>query len=163
MSLTIYTIDQEIMNLVDPETGEILDYEAFSELKLAREAKIEGMALWTKNLDAEAAAIKAEEAALAERRKKLEKKSTSLKAYISEILAGDKFTTSRVECSFRKSKAVEIPDEAAFIQAMQESMHYEYLSFGKTTVNKTEVTKAIKAGKEIPGAQLVEKHNLSIK
>lgn len=163
MSLTIYQIDQAIMDLVDLETGEILDYEAFSELKMEREAKIEGMALWTKNLDAEVAAIKAEEKALAERRKPLEKKSESLKKYIAELLAGDKFTTARVACTFRKSKAVEIPDEAAFILAMQESMHYEYLTFGKTTVNKTEVTNAIKAGKEVPGAQLVEKHNLSIK
>lgn len=163
MSMTLYNIDQAIMDLVDLETGEILDYEAFSNLKMEREAKIEGMALWTKNLDAEIAAIKAEEKALAERRKPLEKKSESLKKYISQILAGDKFTTARVACTFRKSKAVEIPDEAAFIQAMQESMHYEYLTFGKTTVNKTEVTNAIKAGKEVPGAQLVEKNNLSIK
>ena len=163
MSLTIYEIDQAIMDLVDLETGEILDYEAFSELKMEREAKIEGMALWTKNLDAEVAAIKAEEKSLAERRKSLEKKSESLKKYIANILAGDKFSTARVACTFRKSKAVEIPDEAAFIQAMQESMHFEYLTFGKTTVNKTEVTNAIKAGKEVPGAQLVEKHNLSIK
>ena len=163
MSLTIYEIDQAIMDLVDLETGEILDYEAFSELKIEREAKIEGMALWTKNLDAEVAAIKAEEKALAERRKPLEKKSESLKKYIAELLAGDKFTTARVACTFRKSKAVEIQDEAAFILAMQESMHYEYLTFGKTTVNKTEVTNAIKAGKEVPGAQLIEKNNLSIK
>lgn len=163
MSLTIYDIDQAIMGLVDLETGEILDYEAFSELKMERDAKIEGMALWTKNLDAEAAAIKAEEDALAERRKVLENKSKRLKTYISEILAGDKFTTARVACTFRKSKSVEIPDEAAFIQAMQESQHWEYLKFSKPTVNKTEITNAIKAGKEVPGAQLVEKHNLSIK
>ena len=161
--MKLYEIDQAILALVDPETGEILDYEAFSELKLAREEKIEGMALWCKNLDAEATAIKSEETALAERRKDLEKKSASLKKYIAEILAGDKFTTARVACSFRKSKSVEIQDEAAFIQAMQESQHWEYLKFSKPTVNKTEITNAIKAGKEVPGAQLVEKHNLSIK
>ena len=161
--MKLYEIDQAILELVDPETGEILDYEAFSELKLAREKKIEGMALWCKNLDAEAKAIRAEEVSLAERRKDLEKKSESLKQYISDILAGDKFSTARVACSFRKSKSVEIPDEAAFIQAMQDSMHLEYLKFGKPTVNKTEITNAIKAGKEVPGAQLVEKYKLSIK
>lgn len=161
--MKLYDIDQAILALVDPETGEILDYEAFSELKLAREEKVEGMALWCKNLDAEAAAIKAEETALAERRKPLEKKSASLKKYIAEILAGDKFTTARVACTFRKSKSVEIQDEAKFIQAMQESQHYEYLKYSPPTVNKTEITNAIKAGKEVPGAQLVEKQNLSIK
>ena len=161
--MKLYDIDQAILALVDPETGEILDYEAFSELKLAREEKVEGMALWCKNLDAEAAAIKAEETALAERRKPLEKKSASLKKYIAEILAGDKFTTARVACTFHKSKSIEIQDEAKFIQAMQESQHYEYLKYSPPTVNKTEITNAIKAGKEVPGAQLVEKQNLSIK
>lgn len=161
--MKLYEIDQAILALVDPETGEILDYEAFAELKLAREEKVEGMALWCKNLDAEAAAIKAEENALAERRKPLERKSANLKKYITEILAGDKFTTARVACTFRKSKSVEIQDEAEFIRTMQEGQHFEYLKYSPPTVNKTEITNAIKAGKEVPGAQLVEKCNLSIK
>ena len=161
--MKLYEIDQAILALVDPETGEILDYEAFSDLKMAREEKIEGMALWCKNLDAEAAAIKAEENALAERRKPLERKSANLKKYITEILSGDKFTTARVACTFRKSKSVEIQDEAEFIRTMQEGQHFEYLKYSLPTVNKTEITNAIKAGKEVPGAQLVEKNNLSIK
>ena len=161
--MKLYEIDQAILALVDPETGEILDYEAFAELKLAREEKVEGMALWCKNLDAEAAAIKAEENALAERRKPLERKSANLKKYITEILAGDKFTTARVACTFRKSKSVEILDEAEFIRTMQEGQHFEYLKYSPPTVNRTEITNAIKAGKEVPGAQLVEKSNLSIK
>lgn len=161
--MKLYEIDQAILALVDPETGEILDYEAFAELKLAREEKVEGMALWCKNLDAEAAAIKAEENALAERRKPLERKSANLKKYITEILAGDKFTTARVACTFRKSKSVEIQDEAEFIRTMQEGQHFEYLKYSQPTVNKTEITKAIKEGKTVPGALLVEKNSLSIK
>lgn len=161
--MNLYEIDQQILALVDPETGEILDYEAFSDLKMAREEKIEGMALWHKNLTAEAAAIKAEEANLATRRKALEKKAESLKQYLSEILEGVKFSTARVACSFRKSKSVEILDEAAFIQKMQESQHFEYLKFSPPTVNRTEITNAIKDGKEVPGAQLIEKNSLSIK
>ena len=161
--MNLYEIDQQILAQVDPETGEILDYEAFSELKMAREEKIEGMALWHKNLTAEAAAIRAEEISLASRRKDLEKKAESLKKYLTEILSGSKFSTARVACSFRKSMSVEILDEAAFIQAMQESMHYEYLKFSPPEVNRTEVTKAIKAGQIVPGAQLIENNNLSIK
>lgn len=163
--MKLYEIDQAILALVDPETGEILDYEAFAELKLAREEKVEGMALWCKNLDAEAKAIRAEEISLAERRKDLEKKAEKLKKYLAELLSGTKFSTARVACSFRKSKSVKFDndDEAAFIQAMQESMHFEYLKFAKPEVNRTEITNAIKAGIEVPGAQLIEKNNLSIK
>lgn len=161
--MNLYEIDQAILALVDPETGEILDYDAFSELKMAKEEKIEGMALWHKNLTAEATAIRAEEIKLADRRKSLEKKAESLKQYLTELLSGSKFSTARVACSFRKTKSVEILDEAAFIQEMQESMHYEYLKYSPPTVNKTEITNAIKAGQLVPGAQLVEKNNLSIK
>ena len=161
--MNLYEIDQAILSLVDPETGEILDYDAFAELKMAKEEKIEGMALWHKNLTAEAAAIRAEEISLATRRKALENKAESLKRYLAELLSGSKFSTARVACSFRKTKSVEILDEAAFIQEMQESMHYEYLKYSPPTINKTEITNAIKAGQLVPGAQLVEKNNLSIK
>lgn len=161
--MNLYDIDQALLALVDLETGEILDYEAFSELKMAREEKIEGMALWVKNLDAEAKAIRAEEISLAERRKALEKKAESLKEYLTMILDGGKFSTARVACSFRKSKSVQITDEAAFIQAMEASQHYEYLTYSAPKVNRTEITNAIKAGKEVPGALLIEKNNLSIK
>lgn len=161
--MNLYEIDQAILALVDPETGEILDYEAFCELKMAKEEKIEGMALWHKNLTAEAAAIRAEEISLASRRKSLEKKAESLKQYLAELLSGSKFSTARVACSFRKTKSVEILDEAAFIQEMQESQHFEYLKYSPPTVNRTEITNAIKAGQTVPGAQLIEKNNLSIK
>ena len=161
--MNLYEIDQAILDLVDPETGEILDYDAFSELKMAKEEKIEGMALWHKNLTAEATAIRAEEIKLAERRKELEKKAESLKRYLTEILSGAKFSTARVACSFRKTKSVEIADETEFIRQMEESMHYEYLKYSPPTVNKTEITNAIKAGQTVPGAQLIEKNNLSIK
>lgn len=160
---SLYEIDSTIMSLVDMETGEILDYDAFVELKMESEQKIENMALWYKDLAAEAAAIKAEEDNLAARRKACEKKAERLKDYLSNLLAGDKFKTPRVACSFRASKSLQIPDEEAFIQNMLEQQHYEYLSYKKPTVNRTEITNAIKAGKVVEGAELVEKKNISIK
>lgn len=161
--MNLYQIDQAILSLVDQETGEILDYEAFSDLQMARDAKIEGMSLWWKNLSAEAAAIRAEEIRLAERRKDLEKKADRLKQYLAEILDGTKFSTGRVACSFRKSKSVEITDEAEFIRQMQETQHFEFLTYSAPKVNRTEIANALKAGQLVPGAQLIEKNNLSIK
>lgn len=160
---SLYEIDATIMSLVDLETGEILDYEAFAALKMEREAKIENMALWYKDLCAEATAIKAEEANLAARRKACENKAERLKAYLSELLAGDKFRTPRVACSFRASKALVIQDEEQFIRNMEQSQHFEYLTFKAPTVNKTAITNAIKAGQVVEGAELVEKKNISIK
>ena len=120
--MNLYNIDAAIMALVDPETGEILDYEAFAELQMEREQKLENMALWHKNLTAEAAAIKAEEDNLAARRKDLEAKAEKLKQNLIEALGGDPFKTPRVVCKFTKSQKVQIQDEAAFIRTMQENV-----------------------------------------
>lgn len=161
--MSLYNIDAAIMALVDPETGEILNYEAFAALQMEREQKIEQMALWHKNLIAEAAAIKAEEANLAARRQRIEARAEKLKGYLHDALGGEEFTTARVACSFRASQRVEIPDEAAFIRAMQEAQHWEYLSFLPPKANRAAITKAIKAGQTVEGAELVRHNNITIK
>mgnify|MGYP000917782718 FL=1 len=65
--MNIYEIDNAMFSLIDEETGEIKGYEAFEELQMQREEKIENVALWYKNLIAESKAIREEEKALAER------------------------------------------------------------------------------------------------
>lgn len=63
---TLYEIDEEILNCVDMETGEIIDVERLGQLQLAREDKVEGIALWIKNLLSDVDAIKSEEEKLAQ-------------------------------------------------------------------------------------------------
>ena len=161
--MSLYHIDAAIMALVDPETGEIMNYEAFEALQMEREEKIENMALWHKNLVAEAAAIKAEEANLAARRKDIEARIEKLADNIKEALGGEKFSTPRVVCSFRTSQKVAFLDEAAFIRNMQESQHFEYLSYKPPTANRTAITQAIKAGQTVEGAELVKSISMTIK
>lgn len=62
---SIYEIDQQIMQCIDFETGEIVDAEKLNALQIEKDKKIEGIACWIKNLNAEAQNIKAEEQALA--------------------------------------------------------------------------------------------------
>lgn len=88
MNMSLYHIDQELENLIDQETGEVLDFDAFEALQMARDAKIEGVLCWTKNLAAEAKAIREEEKALAERRKAMESKREKLLAYAERALGG---------------------------------------------------------------------------
>ena len=47
--MTLYEIDSSLMSLVDEETGEILDKEAFDAVVMERDTKIENVALWVKN------------------------------------------------------------------------------------------------------------------
>lgn len=161
--MNLYNIDAAITALVDPETGEILNYEAFEALQMEREQKIENMALWHKNLTAEAEAIRAEEINLATRRKDIVAKAEKLEANIKEALGGEKFSTPRVACSFRSSQKVEIQDEAAFIRTMQEGQHFEFLSYPPPSANRTAIKQAIKAGQTVEGAELVKNISISIK
>lgn len=144
------------MNLTDSETGEIEDWSAFEALQLARDEKIENIALYHKNLLAEAAALKAEEKSFAERRKRAENKADSLKRYLDTALQGQKFNTVKVTISYRKSTSVEVA-ETTFIPG-------RYLVQTTTvTPDKAEITKALKAGEAIEGVTLVERNNIQVK
>ena len=93
--MTIYEINEGILNCIDPETGEIIDIDKLNELELERDAKIENVACWIKELKAEAEAIKAEKLALAERQRVAENKAESLKKWLAYALQGEKFKTAK--------------------------------------------------------------------
>ena len=155
--MNIYEIEQAITDLVDTETGEITDFDALDALSMARDEKIENVALWIKNLVAESKAIREEEKALAERRRAAETKADSLQRYLDRILDGNKFSTPRVAISYRKSKAVQIADEDAFVKAGA------YLILQEPKIDKKAISEALKNGTVIAGAELVERNNIQIK
>lgn len=152
---TLYEIDEEILNCLDMETGEIIDVERLGQLQLAREDKVEGIALWIKNLLSDADAIRSEEEKLAQRRKANENKAKNLKEYLSKFLNGQKFKTPKVSISYRKSESVEVTDIS--------KLDDDYLKFAEPTVDKTKVKKALKAGTVLQGVSLVENQNIQIR
>ena len=158
--MNIYEIDNAMFSLIDEETGEIKDYEAFEELQMQKEEKIENTALWYKNLVAESKAIREEEKALAERRKSLENKAENLKNFINRTLDGNKFSTTKVAISYRKSTAVEVDDE--FIDYAMKNNN-DLLTFKRPEPNKTVIKGMLQGGFDIPHAELVERNNMSIK
>lgn len=158
--MTLYEIDQNIMALID-EDGEITNPEAFDELQITRSEKLEGIACWIKNLKADAAAIKAEEDALAERRRTIENKIKSLSEFLSNALAGQKFSTPRVSVSYRTSKALEIADNDTFVAWA--SMFNPSLLRIKRDPDKKAITDAINGGMDVPGAQIVERKSMQVK
>ena len=153
---SLYEIDAAILNCCDMETGEIIDADALDALMMEREQKIENIALYIKNLTADAAAYKAEKEAFAAREAQAANKADRLKKYLTAALNGQKFSTARCAVSFRRSEMVEI-DEEGVIPA-------EYLKETvKQTPDKTAIKAAIKAGQEISGCHLVENQNITIK
>lgn len=153
---SLYTINQGILNCVDLETGEILDEQAFEALQMERNEKLENIALWVKNLTSEAEALKSEEKAFYERRKAAVSKAESLKRYLAQQLKGQKFTTTRTSVSFRKSSSVEVLDLDKLPTEYRKEVH-------TFVADKTEISKALKAGQEVDGAVLVQSLNLQIK
>ena len=161
--MTIYDIDQRILELVDPETGELLDFDAFDELKMERDRKIEGMALWVKELAATASAIKAESDTLMERKKAVERRCESLKRYLSEILQGEKFSTPRCAVSVRKSTSVQVDDTEKLVRWLEQNGYDDCVKYKEPEISKTEVGKLIKSGMPVPFAHLENKQSMVVK
>ena len=154
--MKLYQINEAIMNCLDMETGEVINCEALEALMMQRDEKLENIALWIKNLTADAAAYKAEKESFAEREKAALTKAESLKNYLTYALDGQKFTTAKCAVSFRKSEKIEITDEAVLPK--------DYVTETVTIKpDKTAIKKAIKSGQEVSGAQLIENLNISIK
>lgn len=161
--MTLYEIDSALMALVNEE-GEIDDYEAFEQLALARNDKIEGVALWVKNLTAEAKAICEEEKALAARRASAENKVERLKGYLARALNGDKFATSKVQISYRSSTAVKTPNEETAIAWLMMNKRNDLLTYTDPKLNRTAIKAAIKDGQALDGMfELETRQNLQIK
>lgn len=151
-------IDELIRNSVDPETGEIIDItEQLDALQMDREAKIENIGLLIKNMTAEAAAIRNEEKALADRRRAEENHVERLKNYLMASLGGEKFSTAKVAISYRKSTAVFIEDEVEFLRE-----HPEYARI-KTELDKASVKDALKNGEAVSGAALEERNSMIVR
>lgn len=162
--MTLYEIDegiQELLSEVDPETGELItDYEALDALLMERETKIENIVLFIKNLSSDVRELKAEEAALAERRKKAEKKVERLREYVSHALGGERFQTPRCCVSFRKSTALELGE--GFTEWAKEHAD-TLLRYKELEPDKAAIKAALAEGALIPDAKLVQNTTMTIK
>lgn len=153
---TLFHIDQAILNCIDLETGEIIDIEQLERLQIERDAKIENVICWIKNLESDAIAIKAEAKNLTERAKAAETKAEDLKIWLSGALSGQKFNSPRCAVSWRKSEQVEIEDENKIpLQYMIKKTEYK--------PDKTLIKAVIKSGIEIPSCKVVQKLNAQIR
>jgi hypothetical protein len=159
--MSIYDIDAAIVSLIDAETGEISDEEAFDALQMERDVKVENIGLYFKDLSAEAKAIKEEEANLAARRKSVEAKAERLKKLLDYALQGQKFSSPRLKVSYRKSSTVELAEGFADWAAENAD---DLLTYSEPKPNKTLIKAAIKDGRVPDNLATIETHeNISIK
>lgn len=140
---------------IDTDTGEVLDEEYLDGLRIAKTRKIENIACWIKNLQAEVEAYKKEEEAFRIRRKQAENRIESLKRYLTNWVAGERIDTDRCRVTWRKSVSVEIQDESR----VPEDYKKEKVIMN---IDKVSIKKALTGGADVPGASLLEKQNIQI-
>lgn len=159
---SLYEINEQIakFEMEFDEDGVWINEDAFDELQMAKEEKIENTLLWAKNLRAEAEAIKAEEKNLAERRKAKTNKADRLEDYVANNLDGEKFETPRVKVQWRNTEAVEIDDEQL---VPKEFKNFEVVGKPVKAEIKKFLLKAEAKGEEIPWARIVRRKSMSVK
>ena len=163
---TLYELDKAIEQVIengfswDDETGEVLFEESdLDSLQAALSDKLEVCGIWIKNQKALADAIKAEEKALSERRKSIEKRMERMDGYVLRCLLKtpkQSMETPIVSLKTRKSTRTIIDDEAEVPEEFTEQVV-------TVKVNKSEIGKALKAGREVSGAHLETIQNLQVK
>ena len=159
--MTLYELTDSMRNFeleIDEETGEIVNADELDELEMERTEKLKNCVRYYKNVKAEADALKAEKAKLANRQKSAEKRAEWIKDYIAMNLNGEPFAPEddpTIKCGWRKSETVEC--ENVF------DVPEEFLTYKEPVLDKTKVRKAINAGETVSGCRLVEKQNLQIK
>ena len=164
MNMSLYQIIKELEETlnqfeVDEESGEvIMDFDKIEALNLAKEEKIQNIGYVVLNL-------KAEQTALQERKKELDKRIKSitgrldrLNEYIKNCLNGEPFKCVDFEIKFSKSERVEIAPDF-----FQNEANKQYWKYKEPDADKTEIKKALKQGVEIQGATLTQHINMSLK
>lgn len=163
--MTLYEINREMNDAIEAmfteatnNSGEVSQETAdrISELKIAREEKLEAIGCYIKNIEAEKKAIDEEIKRLQERENSLKNKSDGLKWYVAKMLNGEKWECPKVSFSFRTSKQVRIEDEAKLARRWFKKK----ITFD---IDKAAIKEAIASGKKVRYASIVEKKNLQVK
>lgn len=160
--MNLYQINEELKKAieesVDTETGEILDYTRIRELQIARDEKREAVALYIKNLLSDAKAIDEEIKALTIRKKAKNNRAENLKQYLAQDLQDsglNKFETSKVVLTFRKSQVLEVKSI--------KNIPPEFFKQAEPILDKMALKKELKAGFIYDGVALIDKQNIQIK
>jgi Gp157 protein len=156
--LTLYQLSANYLEaldvLTDPEAD--LPMEAINGTLEALSGELEDKAInvakFLRNMEAAAEAIKNAEAGMSKRRKTLENRVTWLKSYLKNNMEHTGIST--IECPYFK---LSIQDNPAAIQIVDEEAIPDQFKEQLVTwrIDKTAIKEAIKAGKEVPGAELV--------
>lgn len=159
--MKLYELSNQYQKLIDMDTSTPEDFEAFNELMGSLidtiELKADAVAAVIRTLNAEADSFAEEIKRLQERKKSIENKSQSLKAYLMRNLQEvglDKVQGRLFSVAIQKNPPSLIVDES--------KLDDEYFKVVKQADN-SRIKDLLKAGVKIQGAELVSGESLRIK
>lgn len=161
---SLYQIDQQIEEFfavaqVNEETGEIfVDFEKLDALQVERNAKIENIIKYYKDLLGDVTKFKAEEKALSVSRNSLENKAETMKKYLDYAHEDkQKHTYGTHLVSWRKSEVAEPVD------VLEVTIPEGYEKIVDAVPDISHIKKDLKLGNEVAGWKLTERLNIQIK
>lgn len=169
--MTLYQLNEQFEELWavmddipadDPDALEAF-YTTLEGIQMERDEKIESIACFIKQLNADAAALKAEADALTERKKSKEKKSERLKEMLLSAMTDT--NTKRLDLPRAKLTVRQNPPSVV-IRDLEPLVTSAYLKPRKITesdIDKTAIKAAIQSGEEVEGAELETRTSLLIK
>ena len=170
--MKLYEVNRCIEDLIvmlepDPETGEVTADDEIMErlhnLEMERGRILEFLAKLVLNCRAEAAAIRAEEKRLAERRRGLEKRDERIMQILDRECAGVKTDCGVATVNYRATSRVDVSDSRKAINWLKRHKYTDCYRTPEPEISKTEVKKLLTAGEMIPGLTLVQDKSCSLK
>jgi len=144
---------------IDPETGEVLyeidealEYE-IKQLDDTRDKKLESIEYLKREFKKSEEALKEEAKRLTDRAKSFTNKIEELKKLQDILLDGEKLKTDKFTFYYKNTKSVDV--DINTLPSEYKKVEYKAL--------KAEISKALKAGKEVAGAKFVENTSLIVK
>lgn len=157
--MKLYEINQQILDIYDnaeiDENGEMhIDEQLLLYLEHDRDAKIEGLIKYYKDMQGDIEKFKAEIKSLSESKRVLENKSASLEKFLDTLHKGEAKQYGVHKVSYRKSTVV-VGSDLDILPSELKSTVVE--------AKKADIKAKLKEGVEIAGWSLLDKKNIQIK
>lgn len=164
MGRSLFDIDADIRAFIDhlyavtDEDGTIpdADFEQLEALNAERDKKVDNIALYYKELLADAEALKAESDKLAKRAKIAKNKAERLKDYLDRTMDGHPFESSRNKIGWINRK-----DQLELDEKLLPKKYF--IKKFEFKPDKDRIKEVLKSGTKIKGAELKEKKYIQIK
>ncbi|MGD7007582.1 siphovirus Gp157 family protein [Metabacillus sp. 84] len=156
---TLYELATSYRSVLEMEDSDpVVLKDTLESIEEGIEEKAENIAKLIRTLDAEAEVIKSEETRLANRRKAVENRITSLKTYLQEQLE-----VAGMDKIKRPTLTVAIQNNPPSVKIIDEKLLDAYMVPVPHKLDKKAVLEDLKAGKQVAGAEIYRGRSLRIR